>query len=96
MTVRQGQYLWIPCEVKPGPFSDERMIRIELGDAQWVGFVPVTELRSPVDVGTAQVRGFVREANRGNLLVSVRGYSVGGAPIHTTTKEAAHFGAVPA
>src|SRR3989442_4139595 len=28
MSLSVGQYVWIPCEVKPGPFSDQRIVHI--------------------------------------------------------------------
>ena len=37
--------MWLPCEVKPGPFSDERMVLVKGDDSEWFGFVNVRWLR---------------------------------------------------
>jgi len=39
MSLRPGARIWIPCEVKPGPFSDERMVRVQSQAGEWLGFV---------------------------------------------------------
>lgn len=61
MSITVGQYVWLPCEVKPGAFSNERMVRVrsELGD--WVGFVPAVYLRDAVSEGDTLVRALVVE-----------------------------------
>lgn len=41
MQLRPGVRIWIPCEVKPGTFSHERMVRVETGAGEWLGFVDV-------------------------------------------------------
>ena len=45
MTVRVGQQIWIPCEIKPGAFSDESLVRVSAGENEWVGFVPSASLQ---------------------------------------------------
>ena len=57
MSLSIGQHVWIPCEVKPGPFSDERLVRVnspapDSAMTVWTGFVPATRLREPIDVGS--------------------------------------------
>ena len=37
MSLRSGMRIWLPCEVKPGPFSDERMVRVE-SMGSWLAF----------------------------------------------------------
>ena len=59
MTFQRGGQIWIPCEVKPGPFPDERMVRIDSEGAQWVGFVPVESLQQPVTHGSTYVRAVI-------------------------------------
>jgi hypothetical protein len=51
-----GRVVWLRCEVKPGPFSNERMIRVHSDRGDWVGFVPVDSLREPVEEGESSVR----------------------------------------
>ena len=36
MAPQVGGKVWIPCEVKPGPFSNERLARIQLAAGPWV------------------------------------------------------------
>lgn len=57
MAVEAGQNVRLPCEVKPGPFSYARVIRIETGRGRkWRGLVPARVLRDP----TEEVRTYVR------------------------------------
>jgi hypothetical protein len=49
MALNVGTRVWVPCEVKPGPFSDERFVRICVnGGSPWLGFVPVDRLKEPI------------------------------------------------
>lgn len=59
-----GTQVWVPCEVKRGPFSDERMVRVRTPRGEWLGFVPVHALREPIREG----RTFI-----GARVVDVRG-----------------------
>ena len=43
-----GARVWIPCDVKPGPFSNERLVRIQENGSAWLGFVPVDRLKEPI------------------------------------------------
>ena len=43
-----GTKVWIPCDVKPGPFSDERVVRIQENGTDWLGFVPIDRLKEPI------------------------------------------------
>ena len=45
MNLSAGANMWLPCEVKPGPFSDERMVLVSADDNEWFGFVNVRWLR---------------------------------------------------
>lgn len=45
MAFEEGRRVWLRCDVKPGAFSNERMIRINGTDDPWVGFVPESTLR---------------------------------------------------
>lgn len=52
MTLQTGARIWIPCEVKPGPFSDERVVRVRENGNDWLGFVQVKQLRDPILEGS--------------------------------------------
>ena len=59
-----GQHVWLPCEVKPGPFPDERMVRVNSpvvrsAASSWIGFVPATKLREPIDKGSTEVSAII-------------------------------------
>ena len=38
MDLYPGARMWLPCEVKPGPFSDERMVLVVADGSEWFGF----------------------------------------------------------
>jgi len=52
MALRIGTQVWVPCEVKPGPFSDERLVRVPSSRGEWLGFVPIQSLREPILEGS--------------------------------------------
>ncbi len=55
-----GATIWVPCEVKPGPFSDERLIKVASLHGEWVGFVNTTYLKDPATTaGHTYVRAVV-------------------------------------
>jgi len=59
MTLRAGESVWIPCEVAPGPFPDERKVRVESPAGCWVGFVDSKLLRDDVSEGRTALRATV-------------------------------------
>jgi hypothetical protein len=61
MNLKPGHYVWIACEVKPGPFSDERMVRVAstLSGEVWVGFAPVSALKEDVIKGKTSIKALV-------------------------------------
>lgn len=59
MTLQPGSKIWIPCEVKPGPFSDERFVRASVNGTDWLGFVQARHLKEPIFEGSTQVPGMV-------------------------------------
>lgn len=71
-----GQLVWIPCEVKPGPFPDERIVRIGSERGEWVGFVPVHSLREPLSEGSTHVRAIITRLAGGTFLARISGEPV--------------------
>ena len=64
MRLQVGQYVWVPCEVKPGPFSDQRMVRVNSPvvhspAGSWIGFVAKEFLREPVIAGSTGATALV-------------------------------------
>jgi len=52
MALKIGTRIWIPCDVKPGPFSDERFVKVCVDEGSpWLGFVPEFHLRDPIQEG---------------------------------------------
>ena len=49
MELSAGASMWLPCEVSPGPFSDERTVLVIGDDGEWGGLRqhPVAEEEDP-------------------------------------------------
>ena len=47
--------MWLPCQVKPGPFSDERMVLVIADGSEWFGFVNVRWLKKRGSEGRDEV-----------------------------------------
>lgn len=54
--LRPWRQVWLPCEVKPGAFSSERLVRVVLHGQELVNFVDERQLRDPVLRGQTFVR----------------------------------------
>ena len=76
MSYEAGHLVWIPCEVKPGPFSDERIVRINSDRGPWVAFVPVDALREPITEGSTAVRAVIVRVQGGRFKAKVAGEPV--------------------
>jgi hypothetical protein len=81
MGIDVGELIWVKCEVKPGPFPDERVVLVDTLDGPWVGFVDVHSLADPAKSGKTSVRGVVVEVKRDTLLVRLPGHSTAGRMI---------------
>lgn len=78
MGLTVGQYVWVPCEVKPGPFSDERLVRVnspvvDSAVSKWSGFVPTARLREPIEMGSTGVTAIVVEVMHDRFLAQLVG-----------------------
>ncbi len=76
MGFEAGRLVWIPCEVKPGPFSDERIIRIPSERGEWVAFVHVNALREAITEGSTFVRAVILNVNGGRFNARIAGEPV--------------------
>lgn len=76
MGVKVGRVVWIPCEVRPGPFSDERVIRIQSDGGAHVAFVRVDALREPIAEGETAVRAVIVDVSGGTFHARVAGEPV--------------------
>lgn len=57
--------VWVPCEVKPGVFSNERVATIERNGDAWVGFVPDSVLRERIERGRTAIQALIYEVREG-------------------------------
>src|SRR5216684_489623 len=73
MGLEAGRLVWVPCEVKPGPFSDERIIRIPSERGEWVAFVHISELREPITDGSTFVRAVLLNVEGGRYNARIAG-----------------------
>jgi hypothetical protein len=74
--VEVGAYVWLSCEVKPGPFSDERMVRVASETGYWVGFVPASCLKDPVREGRTSIPALVIDVQGDRLSAMLPGASL--------------------
>jgi len=71
MAFKPGSEIWIPCDVKPGPFSGEHLISILSKSGAVTGFMRQSELRK-ID-GDWFVRAVVRAQKDDALEVGIEG-----------------------
>jgi hypothetical protein len=76
MGLKVGRYVWVPCEVKPGPFSDERMVRVHSQFGNWLGFVPASSLKDPILEGETLVPALIVDITDGSFLAKLPGEAV--------------------
>ena len=55
MELSAGASMWLPCEVSPGPFSDERTVLVIGDDGEWGGFVNTRWLKRKTLKGKDEV-----------------------------------------
>jgi hypothetical protein len=80
MNPRPGARIWIPCEVKPGAFSDERMVRVSHEGGEWLGFVNVSSLRDRGQEGATHILGIVEDLQGNRFTARLAGDAVTSAP----------------
>ncbi len=96
MTLSAGRTVWIPCEVKPGPFSNERLVRVEGKPLSWVGFVPIWYLRDAIERGRTEVRAVVAEMRGEQFLARIPGHALGSSVVLEPVERATPLGALEA
>lgn len=74
--LRPGCRAWVDCEVKPGPFSNERIVRIVGPDDVWLGFVHDFLLREPILTGQTAVEGIIDEVAGSSVWLFLPGAKV--------------------
>ena len=96
MTLSAGRTVWIPCEVKPGPFSNERLVRVEGEPESWVGFVPIWYLRDAIERGRTEVRAVVAEMRGEQFLARIPGHALASRVVLEAVDKAKLVGAFEA
>jgi hypothetical protein len=76
MTLRSGDTVWIPCDVKRSVFPDVRHINIESPYGRWAGFVDVRQLRDEIAEGTTAVRATIVRAAHGTYAARLPGQTM--------------------
>jgi hypothetical protein len=69
--IRPGMRIQIPCEVKPGPFSGERLITFDTLDGPISGFVKEDAIKSTKSAWF--IEGTVQSVEEDHLVVKVKG-----------------------
>ena len=72
--LKAGMQVWIPCEVKPGPFSNERSVRVDILGEPWVAFVDVRFLKDPVTSGRTEIMGRITVIQGNEIVLSLPGH----------------------
>jgi hypothetical protein len=94
MKLTPGRHVWIACEVKPGPFPDERFVRISGGPIEWVGFVTVGALKEPIENGQSFVDAVVVDVLDGTFLAKPPGDGLGSSLLRLPTSKAEEGGLI--
>jgi len=95
-TPKTGSFVWISCKVKPGPFSNERVVRVDTPNGPWVGFVNVRYLKEPIENGETEIQARVISANGKTIEVSLPGHSVASSRVIRKDKTQVSLVTVPA
>jgi len=94
MPLSVGREVWVPCEVKPGPFPDERMVRIRTDQAHWVGFAPLSALRDQIPSGPTYIRTLVVEVTGDSFTARPLGLGVSAEPFRGVLAKVRPLGSV--
>lgn len=89
--MKAGALVWLPCEVKPGPFSNERLVRIVFPTETWIGFVETRELQEPIETGKTRVRARVLDEDETLVLVAVPGHALNTSLVKMSAEEVSRF-----
>ena len=78
MVIKEGSGVWLPCQVKRGPFSNERLVRVQLPPNNvWVGFVDVDHLKDKqVESGETEVLARVTAIDADVITLIVQGHAL--------------------
>ena len=86
-----GELVWLRCEVKPGPFPNERLVRITLPSGSWVGFVDTTALKDPVLEGSTSVLARITQVKENDVVALVQGHALDARQVQESTDQVEPF-----
>lgn len=96
MKLQVGGLIWLSCEVKPGPFSNERLVRIHSDFGEWMGFVEVESLQEPITAGSTFIRGTITGVRGERFEVRLPGHPLTPSVFEGSVARVTPFGAVEA
>jgi len=85
VVIKSGMTVWVSCDVRPGPFPNERKVYIKLDNNEWFGFVDVSQLKNKVESGPDFVQATVIGVRDERVVLGIRGQSPASRPIETNT-----------
>jgi hypothetical protein len=85
--MKKGMPVWISCDVRGGPFPNERRVLIKTGISEWFGFVSTSELKDKVPEGKDHVRAVVVDVKSEYVVVGIRGQSPASGEIQARPAE---------
>jgi hypothetical protein len=81
--IKKGMVVWLPCEVRPGPFPNERKVYIHAESSEWFGFVDISQLKEKVEEGEDAIRATVIGVQAERVVLGIRGQAPASRPIET-------------
>ena len=76
MELSKGSRVWIPCEVKAGPFSNERIVRVNSTLGEAIVFVQAVHLREQILEGETYVCALVTEVRNDSFVAQLPGQAI--------------------
>ena len=90
--LKEGDIVWLSCEVKPGPFPNERLIRLSLPSGAWVGFVEIDALKDPdVKTGETCVLARITKIIKNEVIAIIQAHAFDSNTVRTSSKKVQTF-----
>jgi hypothetical protein len=87
--------IWLACEVRGGPFPDERIIHVRGSQGgDWHGFVNVRQLKTGVNSGQDRVQGLVLAVEKNHLVVGIEGQTPTTSQTLQTDPSSVEYGSI--
>ena len=90
--LKKGDLVWLRCEVKPGPFPNERLVRIALPSEPWMGFVDTKALKDPsLETGQTSVLARITQVEGDTIVATVQGHAFDSRHVKESTNKVVPF-----